>query len=368
MRFKLKQFDGKYHVYSVAVTEEAAKKLEKQGLPFWKIENNGINNVHDGNQVLVKSSDLIYLQDLNDFDVLEVFPNGIVNRYYNDSSEDNLFFITEKCNSNCIMCPSPDSSRKNGDSWRADQLIHVAEYIPSDARHFTITGGEPFMIGRQIFDFLEYLKNKFMETEFLILTNGRIFAVPSYCQLLKETSPYNTILGIPIHASYAGLHDYITRVSGSFEQTVSGLKNLLSLGCNVELRIVVSRLNADNLEDLAYLVTEELPTVEHVSIMAMEMTGSAYHNRNLVWIPYKKVFLSVKKAVDILIRNSIDVRLYNFPLCTVDPEYWTLCKRSISDIKIRYRDTCNICRVRDACGGLFNGTLHFEKDEIKAIS
>ena len=33
-----------------------------------------------------------------------------------DSSLDNYFFVTSKCNSNCVMCPSPDLFRKSGET------------------------------------------------------------------------------------------------------------------------------------------------------------------------------------------------------------------------------------------------------------
>ncbi|MDY4204141.1 His-Xaa-Ser system radical SAM maturase HxsC [Porcincola intestinalis] len=367
MKFRIKNPDGYYNAYSIAISNRAIEELQAQALPFWIVKDHYFVNSYDKREVTLVNSESVHFEELNDYDVLEVFPDGTVNRYYNDSSEDNLFFITEKCNSNCIMCPSPDSSRKGGGSWRAKQLIYIAQHIPADAKHFTITGGEPFMIGSEIFDFFKYLRNRFEETEFLVLTNGRALAIKSYSQVLENTLPYNTLFGIPLHASNAKLHDFITRASGSFVQTVAGIRNLILLKIPVEIRIVVNRLNVSDLERLAFFIVKEFPEVDHVSIMAMEMTGSAYINRNVVWIPYKDSFNYVSKAVDIFIENAINVRLYNYPLCTVQPEYWTLCKKSISGRKIRYLEACFECKMKDACGGMFAGTRHLEESEIKAI-
>lgn len=367
MRFKLTESDGNYHIYSIARSEDTEEKLKNQHLPYWRVQDGKMTDAQTGREVFIWNPKPDLFSRLHDFDVIEVFPDGIASRYYDDSSGDNVLFITEKCNSNCIMCPSPDGSRRNGSSMTAERLIRLAEFIPSDAAHFTITGGEPFMIGEQIFDFLAYLREKFTDTDFLFLTNGRALAIPSFYERLKTTLPEYTMFGIPMHASEAGLHDRITRSRGSFAQTVTGIRNLLSLGIEVEIRIVVSRWNARDLRDLAEFIVREFPGTDHISIMAMEMTGNAYVNREQVWMPYTKLFPFVKEAADVLIEHAMDVRLYNFPLCTVSPEYWTLCRKSISAWKIRYGKECMHCRMKDACGGVFSGTVFLEKDEIKAV-
>lgn len=101
--------------------------------------------------------------------------------------------------------------------------------------------------------------------------------------------------------------------------------------------------------------------------MAMEMTGSAYINRLNVWIPYKKSFQIIENGIKELLENEIDVKLYNFPLCTVKKRYWTICEKSISKSKIRYSDICESCLYKNSCGGVFAGTYQLEKDELEAI-
>lgn len=54
------------------------------------------------------------------------------------------------------MCPSPDISRQKGGNTNVNTLIEIAKHIPEDAPHLTITGGEPFMIGPDIFRFLSF--------------------------------------------------------------------------------------------------------------------------------------------------------------------------------------------------------------------
>ena len=189
----------------------------------------------------------------------------------------------------------------------------------------------------------------------------------SYQDDLLQTVPKNTLFGIPIHASSAKVHDMITQVQGSFQQTIAGLDFLLCNGMCVEIRIVVSRLNANDLPTLAAMIADRFPSVAHVSIMAMEMTGSAHENRKEVWIPYRESVQYVSTAVEILVTAGINTMLYNYPLCTVEPKYWPLCKKSISPEKIRYSTVCEDCKMRLSCGGVFAGTLLLEKEELEPV-
>ena len=336
-------------------------------MQFFHITSSSVISFPEKKELKISHETREKLLELNDYDVLEVYEDGTVVRVYDNCSDENLFFITGRCNSNCIMCPSPEYSRRNSGDASINALIERARHIPVYAKHFTITGGEPFLIGKEIFSFLQFLQGKFTRTDFQILTNGRVFALPEYCDRLAETIPQYTILGIPLHASTASLHDGITRTKESFEQTTLGISELLHRGLAVELRVVVSKLNVDDLADLAQYILMNYPTVDHVSIMGMEMTGTAHDNREQLWVPYKETFPKIRKAVDKLIEHGINVMLFNFPLCTVDPGYWTLCRRSISPHKIRYVDNCRECRMRSECGGVFLGTLKLEGRELKPI-
>lgn len=248
-----------------------------------------------------------------------------------------------------------------------DDLISIVSHIPSDTPHITVTGGEPFMAGKRIFELFSYCREKFNDTEFLILTNARIFAIQEYCQLLKDTLPQHSVIGVPIHGSYAELHDYLTRSDNSFRQTMTGLERLQKLGIPLEIRVVVCRPNVEDLDAIARLIISSLRYVDHVVFMAMEMTGNAYVNGDLLWIPYRESFRYVKTAVDLLVGAGINVRLYNYPLCTVDPEYHLICEKSISSWKVRFDPVCDACTLRDSCGGVFAGSYRLESNELEAL-
>lgn len=364
MRIKLINYKQGNRVVSVAKNDAVKADLLQSGLDFLFIANSKAVLYPTMEVLDIAQKEYAKLLSCNDYDVCTLWSDGTLYRCYDDSSLDNFFFVTSHCNSNCIMCPSPEFTRKKGESMRAEELIEIARHIPDDTKHLTITGGEPFMIGKQIFDFIGFLSRKFYNTEFLILTNGRIFSITTYVELLKKTISANTTLGIPLHGSTEAVHDAITQTRGSFLQTTVGLRKLLCEKIKIELRLVVNRLNADDFYNMAKLIVNEFAEIDHVSIMAMEMTGNAFVNKGSVWISYRESFEKIEQSILLLIKNGIDVRLFNFPLCTVKAKYWTLCEKSISSDKIRYNSKCNDCVVRDACGGIFAGTYNMEKDEL----
>lgn len=367
MDIKFDEYKSGYQIVSLALDQEVRDNLLANKLNTLFVYDNTAVLLPANITLSKKADDIEYLKKCNNYDVLEIWNNGVLVRRYNDKSTDNYLFITSGCNSNCIMCPSPESSRKKVENTNLDELRTLAKHIPADTPHLTITGGEPFLIGESIFPLIEFLKERFTHTEFLFLTNGRVFAIKKYLELLKQTIPPYSIVAIPVHGSCAEIHDKITRTAKSFEQTKIGIKNLLKNNIRVELRVVISKLNVDDFDKISDLIINEFNGVEYVSIIAMEMTGTARTNIETVWIPYKETFSIIAPAVRKLIENGVDVKLYNFPLCTVQSSFWTLCEMSISENKVRYADTCENCKYKKNCGGVFAGTFHLERDELKAI-
>ena len=194
MIIKAEGYKGRYRILSLAFNEQVKMDLLKDHLDFLFVSNEKIiiypeKNIFSDDEEVIKK-----LKNAGNYDVYELTETGKLIEYYNDKSIDNYFFITAKCNSNCIMCPSPDSSRKKGGTNSIESLIEIAKHIPSDTPHLTITGGEPFMAGKKIFRFVTFLKEKFENTEFLFLTNGRIFALDSYVKQLNLLHNNHSIL------------------------------------------------------------------------------------------------------------------------------------------------------------------------------
>jgi organic radical activating enzyme len=97
------------------------------------------------------------------------------------------------------MCPATDNMRKKRNTVNVDEILDIIRHMPSDARHITITGGEPFLIGNRIFEIFKAFKEKCHNTSFLLLTNGRALSYEPFIRKFYETAPTKIIIGIHLH-------------------------------------------------------------------------------------------------------------------------------------------------------------------------
>lgn len=357
-----------YQIVSLAKDEETKAYLCEKQLACLFLAGETVTFYPEGITISLDKSTAEKLASQCNLDIFEINDNGAAYLCFSNTSTDNAIAVTNRCNSNCIMCPSSETARRLGSTAQIENLLEIVRHIPTTAAHLTITGGEPFLIGEDMFVLLQAIKEKFRRTDILLLTNGRAFASKRFCALLEQSLPKHTVIGIPLHGYDPQSHDSITGVPGSFAQTFAGLQNILEKRLHVELRIVVSRLSAEWLDQIATLICASLSSVYCVKIIGLEMLGSAAVHREMVWISYRAAFLKAKEAITRLIMSGIDVGLYNFPLCAVDREFWHICDKSISDYKVRFADCCERCMVKDACGGIFAGTYRLAKDDLTPIA
>lgn len=306
-------------------------------------------------------------QTLKDYDVVEIINNKSIRVLYRDDSEDNAIVVTNQCNSNCIMCPDPDIIRNTKENPDIKKILEQIECIPNDTSHITITGGEPGLLKEKLLEVLDKCKKCLSNTEFLLLTNGRVFSDVHFANKIAEVVPSNIRVAIPIYADNEKLHDEITRAKESFNQAVNGIKNLINRNIDVEIRIVVLKKNYEQLEQIAKFIVREFPHTKIVNIMALEMMGNAYKNKDWVWVDFKDIKKYLYNACLTIIRSGIITNLYNFPLCNIDEKLYSLSRKSITDYKVRYKDGCDTCLIKESCGGFFNSTINIKDISIKPI-
>ena len=300
-------------------------------------------------------------------DVLEIISvKHIAKVLLRANSGDNALVVTSNCNCNCIMCPEPLSVRQSS-SPPISNILEFIDLIENDIKYLCITGGEPTLLRDNLFPILDECKNKFKNTSFTFLTNARMFSYKRYAYDFNVHRPSRILIGVPLYGHTAQIHDLITDTSGSFIQTVNGIKNLLDLDLKVEIRIVVNKINFKYLYSISNYIIENFPNIFRVNIMALEMLGNAIVNKGVVWVHYDQIKTDVKMAALNLINNGIETYVYNFPLCLTDEKLWTICIKSISDYKVRYFDECEKCSVKEKCGGFFSSTINTKGLQVHPV-
>lgn len=315
----------------------------------------------------VPAADVSHVQCLNDGDILTIAENGAAFRLYSHQERDATIFMTGHCNSNCIMCPTSDRERQTGCGLPDDMLLQYVDMLPENITHLVVTGGEPTLRPHLFLQVMAKIADRFPNIETLLLTNGRSLSATSFFDKFMRHCPPYLRVAIPLHGHTAELHDKITRASGSFLQTERALQNLLQAGVSVEIRVVVTQLNAPYLSQIAERIIAQYPTAYTVNFIGLETRGNCAKYFAEVYIGHREAFMAMKEAVGKLIKAGINVSIYNFPLCSVDAGYWEICRRSISPEKIRYPKDCEDCQVKSACGGFFQTTLSMTKPQVRPI-
>lgn len=271
-------------------------------------------------------------------------------------ANDNVLFVTEQCNNSCLMCCQPPCKINDIEEnyQRNLELIHLA---PKELKVVCITGGEPTLLGERLIDLLKEIRKYLPDTAIQILSNGRNFIDAEYVTRMHEAAGDNFFIGVPLHSDYEGDHDLIAGAEGAYAETMYGLYNLASEGIEIELRIVMNRLNHRRFPQMSEFIYKNLPFVSWVAFMGMEQMGFAVKNRETIWVEPIDYQEELCQAVLSLNDWGIDTCIYNIPRCLLPQSLWPYAKKSISEWKVRYADCCQSCSQKAECCGLFGTSV-----------
>lgn len=304
------------------------------------------------------------LELLNEGDIVLITPEGRINIMYQSGHADHTVFITNRCNSRCIMCPQPPS---NDPPDLQDINKRVMSLIKDESlNHIGITGGEPTVVIEDLYQTLVYLKKHFPGTFISLLTNGRRLRDFDLARKVAAARNKKLLFCIPLYADNDSQHDGIVGVPGAFQDTIQGIYNLYRLGRKVEVRIVVMRQNFARLTAIAEFIYRNLPFVAHVAFMGMEYTGEAEQHLSDLWIDPLEYRQQLYEAVWHLHRRGMNVSIYNLPLCLLKEPLWRFARDSISAWKKNYLEQCDRCAAKEKCGGVFD-TSAVQSENIEPI-
>jgi len=308
--------------------------------------------------------DIPSLNHLTDGDIIVINESGLVNTLFRTGSHHNSLFITDRCNSNCLMCSQPP---RNIDDLNYLYNINKAliQLIPKNTEIIGITGGEPTILGDRLLELLTLMHKELPETGVHMLSNGRIFSRKQYAADISMANE-NLVIGIPIYSDHYLDHDYIVQARDAFTQTIIGLHNLARYGVAVELRIVLHKQTYERLPHLARFIYKNLPFASTVAFMGLEYVGYTPFNHEKLWIEPSQYMDQLEEAVLYLDSLGMNTTIYNLQHCLLKESLWNFAAKSISDWKRDYLEECSHCDVLEKCGGIF-ATSKMLSNEIKAI-
>lgn len=306
------------------------------------------------------------LDKLDEGDCVRVGKDGIITVVWEKKAPTNSLLLTEMCDCRCLMCPQPP---KGHDRTLTEISKHILNLVKIETNQILcLTGGEPTLLKEDLFDILGVINKRHPKSTVMMLTNGKSFANFEFTKRFVSLRPKIFLTCVSMHSDVDEVHDRIVGVKDSFYKTAMGLQNLARFREKIELRVVVSRINAHCLESIATFIQRNFPFIYHCTFMGMEITGLASDNYETVWIDPHEYRDELSRAIRVLSRAGMNVSIYNIPLCLVNPKSWSFARKSISGWKNDYLPICEGCSVKSRCCGIFTTSGSHQSAYISPVT
>jgi MoaA/NifB/PqqE/SkfB family radical SAM enzyme len=214
--------------------------------------------------------------------------------------------LTYECINRCVFCAVSNRVRRDI-PWDRLKAI-VEEHRAAGVELIDFDGGEPTLHPR----FLDVLRLAagLGYRQVHVTTNGRRLADRSLAAAVAASGV--TSLQVSIHGSHAAVHDAITRVPGSFAETLAGLRNVMALkpnGLDVGVNLTVARPNLHDVAGIVELAWKE--GVGHANVQLVTPFGRA--GADLVPTP-DEAFAAVREAID-RFGDRVAIQVVNGQFC-----------------------------------------------------
>lgn len=264
------------------------------------------------------------------------------------------------CNNNCVFCLN---DRRDIDVPFQDLQSKIERARDLGVSLIDITGGEP-SLRQDLLRLVSLVKANNMGL--CIHTNGRAFSYGILCDKISGFGKHAFLVSLHAHNEY--LNRKLTQVEGGFRQTLEGIRNLLARGHFVYVNVVINRLNAGFLQEIAE--HHARLGVHSVQLSWVRPSGKAKNNIKGLIPMYSEYSENLKKAINTLKENGTKVFVISVPPCVMKENIDAVCNPYEDSIVIRdgreidatgifndqhkmKLDSCRDCRFNTSCGGFF---------------
>jgi MoaA/NifB/PqqE/SkfB family radical SAM enzyme len=158
--------------------------------------------------------------------------------------------LTFRCQNNCVHCYAGgphETDELTTVQWKhvIDHLYRIGVFI------LTFTGGEP-TLKEELPELLRYGQKKGLVTG--LITNGRRLTDEFFVKSLEEAGL--DFVQITLESHNPEVHDLITGISGSWKETVAGIRNLIPTQIYTTTNTTLSMYNAGDFLDTIDFIKE----------------------------------------------------------------------------------------------------------------
>lgn len=235
--------------------------------------------------------------------------------------------ISFDCNNRCRHCVQGDK-RALGRPKSISSLKKELKTALKDCQTLVFTGGEP-TLNNGLIDMIR-AASRMGYQHIQIQTNGRRLAYETFTRACIDAGANE--FAIALHGHEPRLHDFLTRVPGSFDQTVQGIKNVRKMGGEVITNTVITKPNYRNLPDIARLLVRL--DVKQYQFAFVHILGFARANWPSVVPRMSLIVPYVKAGLDIGIKAKKSAMTEAIPLCLMSGYERYVAERVIPDTRI----------------------------------
>ena len=350
---------GKMNIFQRSNDILVSKTADKTAFGYLAIitEDNEFTN-KEKSHCIVKT-----IKDFQEGDVVVINKQGEIIFVYEINSNHNALMATERCNHRCIMCPQPPVLHEKDRTLFNLKLVSLFD---KKTQEIGITGGEPTLIGDDLFILIKHIKKELPKTAISILSNGVKFADKEFAMHLAECRHHDLQIDVPLFSDVAKEHNRIVGAK-TFYKTIQGLYNLALFHQRIGLRIVVHKQTYKRLPQIADYIYHNFPFVSQVAFMQMETIGLAKENFEELWIDPYEYNKELREAVLLLKDRGMKPYIYNAQLCVLPEDIRCYAQQSISDWKDIYIPECEGCVLKGQCAGLFESNRQNYSSHIHKI-
>lgn len=298
-----------------------------------------------------------------------------------------------KCNHKCLNCPLTTFDRLHGELDK-DTIINNINQLSKnkDRLHITISGGEP-TLNPNFLDVLKILGSN--NCWITILSNATtckdIKMVDDIINSLGPKYDYNRLNYVTaIHSYNKKIHDKLTGVPGSFDETIKGLENLSKRNIHISIKIIMNKVTCKDMTKTIDYLCNHFKTNMSLELCATDYAGRCGKNTSELYISFEELEPYLEDTLDNYEKNKYrqKIEIIETPLCLTDPYYWKYyminpskkmtyiapnnevennsSESMSSGCNTNYKE-CNDCDFKNYCSGIWISTYEIEKDKGKII-
>lgn len=288
------------------------------------------------------------------------------------------------CNNKCIWC---FNILDKGIGTFGQIKGYIDKNIPRGS-YVCISGGEP-TIHPDFIRIMDYVNKT--GAQISLFTNARKFKDMDFAlAAVKHAS--ELACTVALHGNTPEIHDRITQVAGSFEETMTGIRNLFQLKSrgfpvNIYLKILIPKINIGHLPETVRWICNEFPDSQHLIIQAMDIVRRGLEHEDKLLIKLVDAVPYLVEAVKIGNYFGRKIGLIYIPPCIFpDPEFYSsftmpidiqdvnvykplLCQETINDAaRAAKAPQCKQCEADEFCDGIWSSYAQIAGfDELKPI-